>query len=146
MEFLLHASLVLLLLSGACKPADTSVSNADTSMTSTSDYRKLAESLLGSKVKYALNEAKTLVLCATSEAVVAPAHTNSLRFLVIALKDNRIVYQDQMANAEVTWYNNTQLKIYTYPGTVQVKPNQSKNYYLYDIETKQKLRPGAQKL
>ncbi len=115
-------------------------------MASSSDYRQLAESKLGSKVQYTFNEAHTLVLCVNNEPVAAPAITHSLRFLVITLKNNHLIYEDQIANAQVEWHNNTQLKIYTSPGTVQTKPNLLKNSYLYDLETKRKIIPGANKL
>ncbi len=136
----------MLLLAGACKPAGTPQSNAAPLMPSSSDYRQLAESRLGSKIQYTFNEDHTLVLCVASVPVAAPAITHSLQFLVIALEGNRLIYEDKIANAQVEWYNNTQLKILTSPGTVQIKPDLPKNYYFFDLETKQKIMPGANKI
>ncbi|RDC61682.1 hypothetical protein [Adhaeribacter pallidiroseus] len=146
MEFLYQLSLFLLLLSGACKPVGTSATTVPVPMKNSSGYRQLAESRLGGKVQYAFNETHTLVLGFSSEPMAAPGITHLLRFLVIALKDNRLLYEDQIANAQVEWYNNAQLKIRTSPGILQNQLNQPKNYYLYDLETQQKLVPGAQKL
>lgn len=146
MEFLNHLSILILLISGACKPPGNSYNKTNNPVAISSDYRQLAESRLGSKVQYLFNEAHTLVLCFSNEPGNAPALTNSLRFLIIKLSDNTILYQDQIANAQVGWYNNTQLQIKTFPGTIQNKPNQQNNYYIYDLETKQKLPSGANKL
>lgn len=115
------------------------------SNTSPFDYRPIAESKLGKNVSYALNENQTMVLCKNLEDTSTPAMVNTVRFLVISLKNNIVLYEDQLANADVEWHKNTQLKIHTFPGTVQIIPDKQKHYYLYDLETKRKLLPAFDK-
>lgn len=110
-----------------------------------SNYRQIAESKLGKGADYAMNNAQTMVLCKKSEEVTAPAMINSIHFLVISLENNTVLYEDKVANAQINWFTDTQLKINTFPGTVQNTPDKKNTYYIYDLETKQKISPGSEK-
>ncbi|MBC7921486.1 MAG: hypothetical protein H7Z75_10425 [Ferruginibacter sp.] len=109
------------------------------------DYQRVAEERLGSGVEYTLNDDKTMVLCKKTEHPLVPAMNNEVRFLVVDVKTNALLFEDRLVNGEVGWFGNTQLKISTIPGTIQGVPNERENYYLYDLVTRQKLAPPSGK-
>jgi hypothetical protein len=145
-------SLLFLVLAGACHPAETTPAQGGVGQARQQDanarpaYQQVAEERLGKEVRYTFNKAGTLVLAQQVQQGTRPAHLNTVRLVVIRLKDNTILYADQIANGRVEWFNDTQLRIDTYPGMVQGDANQQQHWYLFDPETKQKSLPPAEKL
>jgi hypothetical protein len=153
MDLLARISLFLFVLAAACRPAalntrplQTSRAQQNPSDPPLSDYQQLALDRLGNGSSYELNAARTMVLCQQVQPAIPPARHQTVRFLVILLKDNSILYEDQLVNARVEWHQNTQLKIYTYAGTVPVVPGRQQPYYFIDVVTKQKVLAPAGKI
>ena len=111
-----------------------------TSQTPT-DYQRVAEERLGSGIAYTLNDDETMVLGKKTAHPLIPAMNNEVRFLVIDVKTDAILFEDRVVNGTVEWFGHTQLKVTAIPGIVQNVPDQRENYYLYDLVTKQKLSP-----
>ncbi len=145
-------SLLFLVLAGACHPAETTPAHGTAGKAGQQDaagarpaYQQVAEERLGKEVRYTLNKAGTLVLGQQMQQRNAPALLHTLALVVIRLKDNAILYEDQIANSQVEWFNDTQLRIYTYPGMIQGDANQQ-TWYLLDPVTKQKSYSAPEKL
>jgi hypothetical protein len=141
---------LFLLLAGACKAAGTgppagAVRQQDTGQRQP-DYQKVAEQRLGKGLSYSFNQAGTLVLGQQVEQDITPAQLSSVRLVVIRVKDNAILYEDRLANARVEWFNDTQLRIYLYPGAVRDTPGRKPSFYLFDLQTKEKSIPPSEKL
>jgi hypothetical protein len=145
-------SLLILVLAGACHPAETTPAQGGAgkarqqAANARPAYQQVAEARLGKEVRYTLNKAGTLVLGQRVQQGTRPAHLNTVHLVVIRLKDNAILYEDHIANGRVEWFNDTQLRIDTYPGMVQGDANQQQTWYLYDLETKQKSLSPPEKL
>jgi hypothetical protein len=146
-------SLFLFVLAGACRPVAPNTRPLETARAQhhpadppVTAYQQLALDRLGSGSSCELNATQTMVLCQQAQPAIPPARHQTTRFLVISLKDNRILYEDQLVNARVEWHQNTQLKIYTYAGTVPVVPGRQQAYYFIDVVTKQKVLAPAGKI
>jgi hypothetical protein len=146
MHLLTRVSLFLFVFAGACRPTALNSRPIKTDRTQenpsgkpSADYHRVAQDRLGDGASYDLNQSRTMVLCQKEQPAAAPAMLNTVRFLVILLKDNSILYEDQLVNVRVEWFNNTQLKIFNYAGTVQVIPGRQQPYYFIDVVTKQKV-------
>ncbi len=137
---------------GACKsPKVTAqlppMSGKDSTQANVSptDYKRIAEERLGRRCTCFPNQDHTMALCKKIGDPNKAAMVNALHFLVIQININAVVYEERLVNAEVEWFNATQLKITTISGTVQALPNPQENYYLYDLGNKQKLAPPNSK-
>ena len=144
-------TLLLLIATGGCTSSKTRAqasptggADAPTGQTP-ANYRRVAEERLGSGIEYTLNDDKTKVLGKKTAHPLAPAFNNEVRFLVIDVKTDAILFEDRVVNGAVEWFGNTQLKISTIPGIVQGVPDERENYYLYDLVTKQKMAPASGK-
>lgn len=152
MKVFISVLLFVLIVIGACKPSAVTAqksSMTDPDSTQANDnpltYKQVAEERLGKECTCLPNSDHTMILCKKIEDTNAAAMANAVRFLVIHSKTKVIMYEERLVNAEVEWFNVTQLKITTIPGIVQSLPSRQENYYLYDLVNKQKLAPSNSK-
>jgi hypothetical protein len=153
MDLRSRLSLLFLVLAGVCHTAQTThaqdgagKARQQRDAEARPAYQQVAEARLGKGVRYTLNQAGTMVLGLQVEPGTRPAHLNTNRLVVIRLKDNSLLYEDQIANARVTWCNDTQLQVFPYPGTVQRNGGHRPASYLIDLQTRQKVFLPAEKL
>ncbi len=135
---------------GACRSSEINSSQSHTNQNSLethskSNFRQLAVKILGEELEYVFNDSQTIVLCKKTEAATRAPMVNSIRFMLISLADNAIVYEDRIINGSVEWYTSTQLKITTLPEIIQRPYSEQAHYYIYDVETEQKIVPGSNK-
>jgi hypothetical protein len=143
---------LIVLLAGACKavgvPPDALKPEPPTQGGGLTipAYQQAAVARLGPGTTCTLNAAGTMALCLQLPPAGGRIQGPAVNCLVLLVKNNAILFEDRLANAQVEWFNNTQLRIYPYPGIVPGIPDARPRYYLFDLETKQKLSPPAERL
>ena len=81
--------------------------------TRTEGYRETAEQRYGARsFECTSNGSGTLVLCTKIDRGKPVDPALLTRFFVFDVKDNRVVFEDSIRHSGVSWYNNTQLRIY----------------------------------
>lgn len=111
----------------------------------TKTYQQLALEKFGDEVEYQLNSDKSYVLCKKMipESVLNPNQLTE--FFVYDIKHEEIIYADKIANAKISWHNNTQLLITKQKGYIENPSDTGKWSYIFDLKSKKKFaQPKAQ--
>ncbi|WP_421918603.1 hypothetical protein [Marinifilum sp.] len=129
--------IVLMVILSACTTNKAIVKHDE--LAQYSDYRSLAKEKYGVNVEFNFNSDSTFVLC---QKVISrdALNPNQVReFFVFDTKNNRIIYEDKMANAKVAWYNKTQLLITRRKGFIEDEVDTGKRSYVLDLYSKNKI-------
>lgn len=104
-------------------------------------YQAVAKSKYGDRVEFFFNNSRSYVICVAGKDRFKspfPKISSQLRFFVYDLTSDRILFEESLDNASVSWKKDTLLKVSVTPGIVQT--GKSLEYgYLYDIVARQKL-------
>ena len=90
-----------------------------------------AGDILGEDHDCIFNETGKFALCHT---VRKPADRNSIRFVVIDVEKDSLIWQETIPRGEVSWYNERTIKIVTLPGLVKEDQPAERIYYLDVID------------
>ncbi|PKQ63195.1 hypothetical protein BZG02_10595 [Labilibaculum filiforme] len=102
-------------------------------------YQQIAEEEFGEKGEYILNSNGNYVLC-TKELSKPLINPNQLaEFFVYDLQKEEIIYSDKIANAKISWHNNTQLLIVNQKGYISESADTGKWTYIFDLKSKKKI-------
>ncbi len=113
--------------------------NQSQTTNSRKSYQQLAQDEFGEQVEYRLNQDSSYVLC--SKMIQKPViNPNQLtEFFVYDIKKEEIIYTDKIANAKISWYNNTQLQIINQKGYIENPSDTGKWVYIFDLKSKKKV-------
>ena len=102
-------------------------------------YQQIAEKKFGEKAEYALNSDKSYVLCENiiEEPLLNPNQLTE--FFVYDIQKGEIIYTDKLANAKISWHNNTQLLITNQKGYIANPTDTGKWTYIFDLKSKRKI-------
>jgi len=130
---------ILLVLCG-CIP-NKKLSQKDTS-NSKMTYQQIAQKKFGEKVEYKLNPNKSYALCKKMipEPILNP--NQLIEFFIYDIQKEEIIYEDKIANAKISWHNNTQLLITKQKGYITNPTDTGKWTYIFDLQSKQKITPN----
>lgn len=101
--------------------------------------QQIAEKKFGEKVEYKLNSDKTYVLCQKIMPELLRNPNQLLEFFVYDIQHEEIIYEDTIANAKISWYNNTKLKITKQKGYTTHSTDTGKWTYIFDLKTKKRV-------
>ena len=104
-------------------------------------YQQIAEEKLGEKVEYKLNPDKTYVLCRTVIPEPKLNPNQLIEFFVYDIQQQKIIFEDKIANAKIAWYNNTQLLIIIQKGYITNPTDTGKWSYVFDLKSKKQITP-----
>jgi len=104
-----------------------------------STYKQIAQEKFGEKVEYKLNSNKSYALC--KKMITAPVlNPNQLiEFFVYDIQQGEIIFEDKIANAKISWHNNTQLMITRQKGYIVNRTDTGKASYIFDLQSKKKV-------
>lgn len=102
-------------------------------------YLEIAKEKYGENVESILNSDKTYVLCMIKNPESNLIPNQVVQFFVYNKKGGEIIFEDKIANARVSWYNNTQLLITIQKGYVTGPTDTGKWSYIIDIKTGNKI-------
>ena len=122
-------SLVIVLVAIGCKTRQSETGSAS--------YQTKAQLALGEGLIYAMNEDSTMVLCQKVTPAANEAHRQSVKYLVINVPTDAVIHQAEVSNGEVSWHNNTQLKVRNYLGYPAVK---NEGLYIFDLIKKKRIK------
>jgi len=135
-KYVLVNSFILLLFFGCIQ---TNKVSQNKSLQSEKTYQQIASEKLGEKVDFKLNSNKSYVLCQKIKTALELNPNQPIAFFVYDIKKNEIIYEDNIANAKISWYNNTQLKIVMQKGYIVSPEDTGKSIYFFDLKSKKKI-------
>lgn len=104
-------------------------------------YQQIAQEKFGEKVECKLNPDMSYALC---KKVIPEPKLNPnqlIEFFVYDIKQEEIIFEDKMANAKISWHNNTQLLIIRQKGYITNPTDTGKWSYVFDLKSKKKITP-----
>ena len=108
-------------------------------------YLEIALEKFGEKVEYKLNLDKSYVLCKKMLPVPVLNPNQLIEFFVYDIQQNKIIYEAKIANAKISWYNNTQLLITKQKGYITTPTDTGKWTYIFDLQSNKKITPSLTK-
>jgi len=105
-------------------------------------YQQIAQKKFGEKGEYKLNPNKSYALC--KKVIPKPVlNPNQLiEFFVYDIQQEEIIYENKIANAKISWHNNTQLLIIKQKGYITNPNDTGKWSYIFDIKSRKKITPN----
>ncbi|MFW5760559.1 MAG: hypothetical protein ACOCXH_06235 [Cyclobacteriaceae bacterium] len=97
------------------------------------------------EIKMSLNETQKYVLHQTFEQPTPENPYPRVSFYVYDLKNDKIVYQDNISRGKVSWHSCQLIKIWKVPGIVKHDQEPSDNYVYIDVSSGQKVKNPDQK-
>ncbi len=108
--------------------------------TRNADFFNLAVRQLGSSFDVQYNESATFVLCQSTTPTSGIDPFGTLRFLVYDISLHKIAHQQTLARGEVSWHDDTTLKIVTIPGIIATDTAVDQNIIFWDVKKKNVIR------
>jgi len=111
----------------------------------TKTYKQIAEQKLGDKVECELNSNMNYALC---KKIIPEPKLNPnqlIEFFVYDIQKGEIIFEDKIANAKISWYNNTQLLITRQKGYITTPTDTGKWTYIFDLQSKKKISTNQSK-
>jgi hypothetical protein len=102
-------------------------------------YLEIALEKFGEKVEYKLSPNKSYVLCKKMLPVPVLNPNQLIEFFVYDIQQDKIIYEDKIANVKISWHNNTQLVITRQKGYITTPTDTGKWTYIFDIQSKKKI-------
>jgi len=127
----------------SCAPAKTD----SKSVASVDNYRKLAVDKYKDNITYRVNLTHSYVLCHKQSRPTSLNPFPPVQFFVYDLKQERVLFEDSLANGSLKWLNDFQIQVSTIPGIVTGDEEADKNLlgYIYDVKLQRKLYPQDNK-
>ncbi len=102
-------------------------------------YQQIAHEKFGEETEYKLNLSKNQVLCIKlfTDPVLNP--NQLVEFFVYDIHQDKVIYEDKIANAKISWHTNTQLMINIQKGYIDHPTDTGKASYIFDLQSKKKL-------
>ncbi len=96
---------------------------------------------IGKNYKLVKNSTQDHAICLAEEELKENNGINKVSFLIINLNNNIILFEDVIANAEVSWENNNLVRIKRIPGMISKNEIDDRRniLYRYDIRKKMKI-------
>jgi hypothetical protein len=130
------------LLISACASAPKNSANLPqekkTEQSTSEKYKALAISKYETDIEYVFNESKTVVVCAQSQKRTIEKPRHSLKFFVYDVAKDRVIFEESLADGEVVWKNDHEIKITQRLGTAQ-KDGSNMVTYVFDVITQKKV-------
>lgn len=131
--------LIGLSCTSAHKKGEAASQDQPGSSPNTAKYRKIAEEKYKDHIDYIFNESKTHVLCVRINKSTPKIPESAFSFFVYDLKNDRIIFEDSIADGSVHWTSDHLLEVEQKSGTVSKEnPIRSKRYG-YDVVTQKKI-------
>ncbi|MFA9372244.1 MAG: hypothetical protein ACERIH_11095 [Labilibaculum antarcticum] len=116
----------------------TSISKGDVN-SQKKTYQQIAEKKFGEKVEYKLNPNKTYALCQKMTLDLLQNPNQLIEFFIYDIQKEEIIYEDKIANAKISWHNNTQLLIIKQKGYIKNPTDTGRWTYIFDLKSKKKV-------
>lgn len=107
-------------------------------LSSKEDYQQIAYKKYGEDAECHLNPNQSFVLCLKSDAQLNP--NQLIKFFVYDIQQQEIIYEGKIANARISWHNNTQLLVLKQKGYITNPTDRGNWTYVFDLLTKKKMR------
>ncbi len=102
-------------------------------------FKETAREVLGDSLDYTINADSTLVLCQSIRRGTEPPQPQQVKYCVIDLKTNQLLYKSHLANGSVKWYGQKELQVRNFKGFPTVN---EEGIYIYHLETKKRTKYG----
>jgi len=96
-------------------------------------YQQIALKKFGEKVECKLNPNKSYALCRKIIPTSVRNPNQLTEFFVYDIQQDKIIYEDKIANVKISWYNNTQLLISKQKGYITHPSDTGKVSYIFDL-------------
>jgi hypothetical protein len=134
--------LFIFLLTGACASAPKNSANLlqekKDEKSASESYKTLAISKYQVDIEYIFNDIKTLVVCARSQKLTNEKPQHSLKFFVYDVGNDKVLFEESLADGEVVWKNDHQILVTRRMGTAQ-KDGSNISTYVFDLMTQKKI-------
>ena len=104
-----------------------------------STYQQIASEKFGENVDCRLNSNKSYALCQKMMTAPELNPNQPIAFFVYDINKNKIIYEDKIANAKISWHNNAQLKIVMQKGYIVNPADTGKTIYIFDLQLMKKV-------
>lgn len=132
---LVHLFILYLLFGCISTNKLSNTENSSSKMT----YQEIAKNKFGEYFKYKLNEDKSYALCQKVFPEPALRPNQLIEFFVYDIQKGEIIYENKIARAKISWYNNTQLLVVEQKGYVTDPSDTGKWTYVFDLRSKKKI-------
>ncbi len=106
---------------------------------STKTYQQIAQQKFGEHIEYKLNSDKSYALCQKVIPESALKPNQLIEFFVYDIQKGEIIYENKIARAKISWYNNTQLLVVEQKGYITDPSDTGKLSYIFDLQSKKKI-------
>lgn len=108
---------------------------------SAENYKKLAVDKYKDNITYQINLTHLYVLCHKQSRPTSRNPYPPVQFFVYGLKNEKVLFEDSLANGSVKWLNDYQIQVSTIPGIItgDEEANKKLRGYIYDIKLQRKL-------
>ena len=115
---------------------------------SAENYEKLAVDKYKDNITYQINLTHLYVLCHKQPRSTSRNPFPPVQFFVYDLKNERVLFEDSLANGSVKWLNDYQIQVSTIPGIVTGDEEADKKLmgYIYDVKLQRKLHAQGDKV
>jgi len=127
--------LIFLLVLIAC---NSQLSKKQVAKNENFSFKNVAYEKYGNDTLTIYNFDKSFILCLKSpkNRVINPGFV--LEFFVFGTKEKNIVYEDKIANANISWFTNNELLISIQKGIIVSPTDTGKSKYIYNLKTQEK--------
>ena len=108
-------------------------------------YQEIALEKFGEKIDCKLNSNRSYVLCKKMLPVPVLNPNQLIEFFVYDIQQDKIIYENKIANAKINWHNNTQLLISKQKGYITSPTDTGKRTYIFDLQSNKKISPRPAK-
>ena len=102
-------------------------------------YEMIAVEKFTDHIDYVFNETKTHVLCMKTNKATPKMPESTVTFFVYELQNEKIVFEESVADGSVHWITDRRLEIVQKTGTVSKNDPGRRLVYLFDVDAGKKI-------
>ncbi len=138
MTIRISVSLISIFLIAACCSSNKTTAKLSSDYTT---YKKIADEKYSKNYNTIFNSDSTYLFVYTSTKNLDKVLPTSLKFFVYDNNNEKIIFEDNLANGKIRWLNVHQIQVSINPEIISGKEEENKKMYgyIYDVLTQRKL-------
>ena len=102
------------------------------------EYQSIAITKYQGNIEYIFNDSQSHVICLTFSKPQAMHPHPELKFFIFDLSKGKILFEDSLLNAKVSWISNSQAEVELIPEIISGDEDITKSGYVFDVNTMKK--------
>ena len=106
--------------------------------TQPSNYKSVSEKKLRGQIEHVFSPDSSYVLSYVEQKGTSQMPQNNIRYIVIDMSNDEVVLENSIDNGNVSFYSDTQLKVFMIPGIMREDQDRDDFTYIYNLKTGEK--------